>query len=99
MQPDITPPRKSLSPSEHDGLAITSFILAFVIPFLGLILGCVSIHSAYRDGREASGLAIASVFIGAIFTIVAIIAVIAIAHSAGTAPPACDTSNPAWPYC
>jgi hypothetical protein len=81
----------------HDGLAVTSFVIAFLFPPIGFILGWVSISAAHRDGRRASGLAEAAMMVGALATLIAVIAIIALAHSAAPAP--CDLSNPAYPYC
>jgi ABC-type Fe3+ transport system permease subunit len=78
-----TPPPSKLQrmPSIHDGLAITAFILAWFMPLLGFILGCVSIGSAHRDGRNASGLAIAGAVIGGLATVIIVIVIIAILGS------------------
>lgn len=86
------------SPSVHDGLAIAAFILIWFASPIGFILGCVSISAAHRDGRNASGLAVAAVVLGVLFTVVIII-VIAVAVHAASTPPPCDATNPAFPYC
>lgn len=92
----VTP---KLAPSVHDGLAVTSFVISFFFPPLGFILGWVSVYTAGRDGRKASGLAAAAMVIGALATVIAVIVVIAAVHAASMAPPACDLSNPVYPYC
>lgn len=88
-------------PSRHDGLAITGFVLAFVLPLIGFILSLVSVVTAGREGRRASGLAVAGVVIGGLATAVVIIVIIAAAvaasHHGTTAP--CDPTNVNWPYC
>jgi hypothetical protein len=94
-----TPGAPRRAPSVHDGLAVTSFVIAFLFPPIGFILGWVSIASAHRDGRRASGLAEAAMTVGALATLIAVIAIIALAHAAATAPAPCDLSNPAYPYC
>jgi heme/copper-type cytochrome/quinol oxidase subunit 2 len=95
IRPPVTPQQ---APSVHDGLAITSFVLAFIMPVLGFTLGCVSLSTARRDHRQASGLAVAAITLSVIFALIAVITVIVVvAH--GTAAPACDPTNPTWPYC
>lgn len=95
----VTPTSPKLAPSVHDGLAVTSLVLAVFFAPLGFVLGWVSVATAARDGRRASGLAAAAVVLGALFTLIAVIVVIAAVHAASMAPPACDLSNPAYPYC
>jgi hypothetical protein len=99
MTTPTTPVTPKLAPSVHDGLAVTSFVFAFFFAPLGFILGWVSVYTAGRDGRRASGLAAAAVVLGGLFTLIAVIVVIAAVHAASMAPPACDLSNPAYPYC
>jgi hypothetical protein len=70
------------APSKHDALAITALVSAFVIPPLALILGPVSIVNAHRDGRDASGLAIAATALGALFAATWVAVVIALAVTA-----------------
>ncbi len=81
-QRDLVPAGRA--PSVHDGLAVTSFVLAFFLPLIGFILGWVSIAAAHRDGRRASGLAVAGMVIGGLATVVIVIAVIAVASAAGS---------------
>ncbi len=81
------PSRKlQLKPSQHDGLAITSFILAWFVPLIGFILGWVSIATAHREGRRPSGLATAATTIGAIGVVAVIIVVIVLIAHAGQQP-------------
>ena len=84
-------------PSARDGLAIAALVCAFFVPILGIIFGHVSNHNAKKAGREKSGLAIAGLILGYIFTgLTALITVIAVAMGArgasGTA-----TASPARP--
>ena len=84
-------------PPARDGLAIASLVCAFFVPILGIIFGHVSNHNANKAGREKSGLAIAGLILGYIFTgLTALITVIAVAMGAssvgGTA-----TASPARP--
>lgn len=83
--------------SVHDGLAIAAFITAWLAPFIGLILGWVSVSAAHQARRRASGLAVAAVVIGALFTLAGIIAAIVLVAHLGSPP--CDLSNPAYPNC
>ena len=84
-------------PSVRDGLAIASLVCAFFVPILGIIFGHISNHKAKKAGRGKSGLAIAGLILGYIFTgIAALIMVIALAvgasatstATASLAPPA-----------
>lgn len=61
--------------SVHDGLAITAFIVAWLVPFIGFILGWVSVTSAHKVNHRASGLAVAAVALGALAVIVWVIAI------------------------
>ena len=83
-------------PSVRDGLAIASLVCAFFVPILGIIFGHVSNHNAKKAGREKSGLAIAGLILGYIFTgITALITVIALAIGASASSTA--TASPAPP--
>ena len=84
-------------PSARDGLAIASLVCAFFVPILGIIFGHVSNHNAKKAGREKSGLAVAGLILGYIFTgITALITVIALAMGAGSAS-GTATASPAKP--
>lgn len=76
------PPPRLLAPSRHDGLAVTAFVAAFVFPLIGAILGPVSIASAHRDGRQASGLAVAGTVISLLALAAVVIVIISLASSA-----------------
>lgn len=62
-------------PSVHDGLSITGFVLAFVLPLIGFILSWVAIAAAHRDGRRTSGLAVAGLVIGGLICLVVVVIV------------------------
>lgn len=94
-----TPATPKLAPSVHDGLAVTSFVFAFFFPPLGFILGWVSVYTAHRDGHRASGLAAWAVALSVVFALIAVIVVAGAVSAVHSAPPACDLSNPAYPYC
>jgi hypothetical protein len=84
-------------PAARDGLAIASLVCAFFVPILGIIFGHVSNHNAKKAGREKSGLAIAGLILGYIFTgLTALITVIALAMGASSASGTATTS-PARP--
>ena len=81
----------------HNGLAIAAFIIAWIIPPLGFILGCVSVSEAHSHNRNASGLGSWAVALGLLFTTVYIIGIVVAVKSAST--PVCDQLNPNWPFC
>ena len=91
--------------SARDGLAIAALVCAFFVPILGIIFGHVSNHKAKNAGRKRSGLAIAGLILGYIFTgIAALIMIIAIAVGASSSsstatasPPQPASSAPAQP--
>jgi len=88
LQP-VQPPRppSGLRPkADADGPAIAGFIMAFIIPVAGFILGAVSQNQAKRRGLRQSGLATAAMVLGAAFTVIevlAVIVIIAAAHKTG----------------
>ena len=91
-----SPPRGKL-PSVHDGMALASLVCAFFVPILGIIFGHVSNHNAKKAGREKSGLAVAGLILGYIFTgVAALITVIALAMGASSAS-GTATASPARP--
>lgn len=73
-------------PSVHDGLAVASFIAAWFFPLLGIILGGVSVSAAHRDNRDASGLAVAAIWIGSVAMAVLVIVLTVIAVHASQPP-------------
>jgi hypothetical protein len=66
------------APVQHDGLAIASLICAFFIPPLAIVFGHVSRHQAKKEHRAKSGIALAGLILGWIFTAVGIIVAIAV---------------------
>lgn len=91
-------------PSENDGFAIASLVTAFFVPILGIIFGHVSNHRAKVAHRGRSGLAVAGLVLGYLFTAVTaliIVIVVALAASvtpsvsADAAPPASSAAAPA----
>jgi hypothetical protein len=92
-----SPQSGSKLPSARDGLAIASLVCAFFVPILGIIFGHVSNHNAKKAGREKSGLAIAGLILGYIFTgLTALITVIAVAMGTSSAS-GTATASPARP--
>lgn len=73
--------QETLRPSVHDGLSIAGFILAWFMPLIGFILSWVAISTAHRDGRKASGLAVAGMILGGLWTVIIVIVIIAVAAS------------------
>jgi hypothetical protein len=60
--------------------------VALIAPPIGFILGAVSVTTAHRDGRNASGLAVAGVILGGLATIIILIVIVKIAGSAASDP-------------
>lgn len=84
--------------SSNNGLAIAGFILAWLLPLIGAILGMASISEAHGRGQRASGLAVAAVWLGFIFSAAIVIGAVVLVTHHGAAP-ACDYTNPNWPDC
>jgi hypothetical protein len=73
--------------SRAGGIDVTAFILAFLIPVLGVILGVVAVFEAHKAGRRASGLAVAAIAIGGVLVmIITIIALSVISVHTGPDP-------------
>lgn len=60
-----------------NGLAIASLVLAFVLAPVGLILGFIARSQIAKNGQQGNGLALAGIIIGASFTVINIVAIIA----------------------
>jgi uncharacterized membrane protein len=80
------PPRPARLPSITNGIDVTAFILAFLLPLVGAIIGMVAISEAHKQGRQASGLAVAGVVIGWVAVAAVVIVVIAVVASQPSAP-------------
>ncbi len=71
--------------AEADNLAIAAFILAWIVPLVGAIMGHVSRAQAKRIGLRPNALATWAVWLGWIFTVTSTIAITTILASAGVA--------------
>jgi len=60
--------------ADADGAAIADLIVAFFIPPLGVVFGHVSWNQAKRRGLRPSGVATGAIYLGYIFSIIAVIA-------------------------
>src|SRR6185312_13545758 len=81
--PPAVPPQGKL-PSQHDGFAIASLVTAFFLPILGIIFG----HLA------KSGLAVAGLVLGYLFTVISVLVIIIVAAAASSGPSANMTPAP-----
>jgi hypothetical protein len=94
--PTMTPPSVAYGtppkpPHQHDGLAITSFVLSMCTLLVGalasipaVITGHISRSRARQEGRAPSGLALAGLIIGYIgIGITALLVVVFVAAAAG----------------
>lgn len=82
QQPAYGAPQYPQQPSRGtNALAIASLIIALIcFPPLGLILGIIALRQIKRTGEEGRGMALAGVWIGAIFTVIgAIIVAVSVA--------------------
>ena len=55
-----------------NGLAVVALVLAFLFPLIGLILGYVARSQIKRTGEGGSGMALAAIILGWIFTLLAV---------------------------
>ena len=88
-----SPQAGSKLPSEHDGFAIASLVTAFFLPILGIIFGHLSNHRAKLAHRAKSGLAVAGLVLGYLFTVISVL-VISIVAAASSTPAASMTPAP-----
>jgi hypothetical protein len=82
------PQTGSKLPSEHDGFAIASLVTAFLLPILGIIFGHLSNHRAKLAHRAKSGLAVAGLVLGYLFTVISVLVIIVVAAAASSTPSA-----------
>lgn len=76
-QPDQAPNEEDFTTADN-GLAIAGFVLAFVLPLLGLIFSIVGLRRAEEIGGQGRGLAVAGIVIGAVFSILALLWLLAL---------------------
>jgi hypothetical protein len=98
-------PTQGKAPAEADGFAIAALVCGFLAPLLGIIFGHISNHRAKLAHRAKSGVAIAGLILGYLFTgLITMIIAIAVASASSTttvsnagpaSPPA--SSTPATP--
>jgi hypothetical protein len=84
VPPTIPPQGKG--PAEHDGFAIASLVTSFFMPILGIIFGHLSNHRAKLAHRAKSGLAIAGLVLGYLFTSIAVLVIAIVAAAASSTP-------------
>ena len=88
-----SPQAGSKLPSEHDGFAIASLVTAFFLPILGIIFGHLSNHRAKLAHRAKSGLAVAGLVLGYLFTVISVLVISSVAAASST-PAASMTPAP-----
>jgi len=91
--PPAVPPQGKL-PSQHDAFAIASLVTAFFLPILGIIFGHLSNHRAKLAHRAKSGLAVAGLVLGYLFTVISVLVIIIVAAAASSGPSANMTPAP-----
>lgn len=74
----LQPPQRGTN-----GLAIAALILAFAIAPVGLVLGFVARSQIDKSGQQGSGLALAAIIVGAVFTVINIATFLALAAMMG----------------
>jgi uncharacterized protein DUF4352/uncharacterized protein DUF4190 len=78
-------PTQGKAPAEADGFAIAALVCGFVAPLLGIIFGHISNHRAKLAHRAKSGLAIAGLILGYLFTgLITLIIAVAVASASST---------------
>jgi peptidyl-prolyl cis-trans isomerase B (cyclophilin B) len=75
--PPAPPPYGYPQPRPTNGMAIASLICAFLFAPLGIVFGHISLSQIKRTGEEGRGLAVAGLVISYLFTVAAIVAVVA----------------------
>jgi hypothetical protein len=86
----VAPP----APQRTSGLAITGFILAFLLPLIGFILSLIAVFQTGAGKAKGRGLAIAGIIISVVIMAGAIAAVVAFSTST-VADPGCTAAKSA----
>jgi hypothetical protein len=84
-------------PPEPDGFAIASLICGFLAPLVGIIFGHISNHQAKLAGRARSGMAIAGLVLGYIFTSILTLVIIILVAAGASGTSGAATAGPAQP--
>ena len=84
-------------PPEPDGFAIASLICGFIAPLFGIIFGHISNHKAKLAGRARSGMAIAGLVLGYIFTSILTLVIIILVAVGASSTSGAATADPAQP--
>lgn len=61
------------APGPTNLLAIWALVAAFVLPFIGMVLGIVARRQIKRTGEQGQSLALASIIIGAVLGVLGVI--------------------------
>lgn len=77
VPPPFMPVYGYVGPPPTSGLAIAALVCAFLIPFVGLVLGIAALAEVDRSRRPGRGLAIAAIIIGGLLTAAAVAALAA----------------------
>lgn len=67
-QPIAPPPVYGAPPQRTNVLAILALIAAFVMAPAGIVLGVIALNEIKRTGEEGRGLALAGLWVGAVFS-------------------------------
>jgi hypothetical protein len=84
-------------PPEPDGFAVASLICGFLAPLFGIIFGHISNHKAKVAGRARSGMAIAGLVLGYIFTSILTLVIIILVAVGASSTSAAATAGPVQP--
>jgi hypothetical protein len=86
----VAPPQ----PQRTSGLAITGFVLAFLLPLIGFILSLIAVFKTGAGRAKGRGLAIAGIIISLVIMAAGIAVIVAVSKST-VADPACAAGKSA----
>lgn len=89
------PPQNHPQPSKTNGLAVTGFVLAFLLPIIGLILSIVGLTKAKDYNGNGHGLSIAGIVISVLLLPISFLITIGIIAGVGGAANSSQSSHPA----